>query len=99
MKRPLRHPALTLRRRLAGIHPGKSHAAAESAFTRMEMVGGLAIIARVAAILLRNRARRISRANGEKEDQTLTVIGDGVQRYVRTYQVIPGQNSWTTNIS
>lgn len=70
-----------------------------AAFSLIEMIGVLAIIAIAAAILTPNLARRISRANGEKEDQTLAVLGDGLMRYARTYQGIPGQNSWVTNIA
>jgi type II secretory pathway pseudopilin PulG len=63
------------------------------------MIGVLAIIAIVAAILTPNLARRISRANGDKEDAALAVLADGLIRSVRTLQTIPGANSWTTNIA
>jgi len=70
-----------------------------SAFTLIEMIGVLAIIAIVAAIITPNLARRISRANGEKEDSVLSVLADGLIRAVRANQSIPGANSWVTNIS
>ena len=63
------------------------------------MIGVLAIIAIAAAILTPNLARRISRANGEKEDQALAVVGEGLLRYARTYQIVPGQNSWVTDVA
>jgi len=69
------------------------------AFTMMEMIGVLAIISIVAAVLTPNMVRRISRANGEKEDQTLAVLADGLIQSVRTYQAIPGQSSWITNVA
>src|SRR5262245_41036880 len=68
-------------------------------FTMIEMIGVLAIMAIVAGLLLPNLARRISRVNGEKEDRTLVVLAEGLERYVRTYQVLPGQNSWSTNVA
>ncbi len=68
-------------------------------FSLIEMIGVLAIIAIVAAVLTPNLTRRISRLNGDKEDATLTVIADGVTRYVRNYQVVPGAASWITNAS
>jgi type II secretory pathway pseudopilin PulG len=70
---------------------------ARAAFTMIEVIGVLAIMAMVAAVILPNVARKISRVNGDKEDQMLAVLAEGIQRYVRTYQVIPGQNSWSTN--
>jgi prepilin-type N-terminal cleavage/methylation domain-containing protein len=70
-----------------------------SGFSLIEMIGVLAIITIAAAILTPNLARRISRANGEKEDQTLMVLGEGLLRYTRTYQLIPGQNLWVTNVA
>ena len=72
---------------------------APRAFTLIEMIGVLAIIAIVAAIITPNLARRISRANGEKEEQVLSVLADGLIRAVRSGQSIPGANSWVTNIS
>jgi type II secretory pathway pseudopilin PulG len=63
------------------------------------MIGVLAIIAIVAAILTPNLARRISRAQGEKEDQVLGVLAEGLIRAARANQSIPGQNTWVTNIA
>ena len=70
-----------------------------AAFSLIEMIGVLAIIAIVAAIITPNLARRISRANGDKEDAALAVLADGLIRSVRTTQIIPGAGSWTTNIA
>jgi prepilin-type N-terminal cleavage/methylation domain-containing protein len=68
-------------------------------FSLIEMIGVLAIIAIVASVITPNLARRISRINGEKEDDTLAVLGDGLARYVKSYQVVPGANTWVTNVS
>ncbi len=68
-------------------------------FSLIEMIGVLAIIAIVAAIITPNLTRRISRINGEKEDEALAVLGDGLVRYVKSYQTVPGANSWVTNVS
>lgn len=69
------------------------------AFSMIEMVGVLAILAIVAAIITPNLARRISRGNGEKEDKTLSVLADGLIRHVKANQTIPGSSSWVTNIA
>ena len=68
-------------------------------FTLIEMIGVVAIMAIAAAVITPNLARRISRANGEKEDQVLTTLAESLVRSVRTTQTIPGANSWTTNIA
>lgn len=63
------------------------------------MVGVLAIMGIVAAVVTPNLARRISRSNGEREDQMLVVLAEGVTSYVKNNQVLPGQSSWVTNVS
>lgn len=70
-----------------------------AAFSLIEMIGVIALIAIAAAIIMPNLANRISRANGEKEDAMLAMLAEGLQRYVRTFQALPGQFSWTTNIA
>lgn len=70
-----------------------------SGFSMIEMIGVLAIIAIVATILTPNIARRVSRQNGDREDEALSVLGDGLVRYARNYQSVPGSASWVTNIS
>jgi prepilin-type N-terminal cleavage/methylation domain-containing protein len=68
-------------------------------FSLIEMIGVLAIITIVAAIITPNLARRISRMSGEKEDDALVVLADGLVRYAKTYQTIPGPNTWVTNVA
>lgn len=70
-----------------------------AAFSLIEMIGVIAIMAILASVLTPNLARRISRTNGDKEDAALAVLADGLTRHVQTFQTIPGQYSWTTNIS
>ena len=70
-----------------------------ASFSLIEMIGVLAIIAIVASIITPNLTRRISRANGDKEDDTLATLGDGLVRYAKVYQIIPGPNTWTTNVA
>lgn len=65
----------------------------------IEMLGVIAIMAIIAAVLLPNIARRISRTNGDKEDQALSVLADGLMRYVQANQAVPGSSSWYSNIA
>lgn len=68
-------------------------------FSMIEMIGVLAIMAVIAAVITPNLSRRISRQNGEREDQSLAMLGESLIRSVRTTQTIPGASSWTTNIA
>src|SRR5437763_13827001 len=65
----------------------------------MESFGFCAFIAIWESITAPTATRRISRINGEKEDETLAVLGDGLLRYARFYQLIPGANTWMTNVA
>jgi type II secretory pathway pseudopilin PulG len=65
----------------------------------IEMIGVIAIMAIAAAIIMPNFAQRMSRQNGEKEDKMLDVISEGLTRYVQTYQVIPGANTWISGVA
>lgn len=71
----------------------------ETGFSLIELVGVLAIMAIVAAVLTPNVARQISRSNGEKEDTALNALADGLVRYVQANQVIPGSTTWMTNVA
>ena len=69
------------------------------AFSLIEIIGVIAIMAIAAAVIMPNLSQRVSRMNGEKEDKTLDVIGEGLIRYIQTYQIIPGANTWIANIA
>ncbi len=73
--------------------------AGNAGFTLIEMIGVVALVAIMAAIITPNLARKISSSAGEREDKMLEVLGEGVMSYIRTYQVIPGANSWITNVA
>lgn len=70
-----------------------------SGFSMIEMIGVIAIMAIAAAVMMPNLAQRMSRQNGEKEDKMLDILGEGLIRYVQTYQVIPGANTWISSVA
>ncbi|MBK8002026.1 MAG: hypothetical protein IPK15_25840, partial [Verrucomicrobia bacterium] len=83
------------------FRPSPRHTLAtdRSAFSMIEMIGVIAIMAIAAAVIMPNLAQRMSRQNGEKEDKMLDVLGEGLTRYVQTYQVIPGANTWISSVA
>lgn len=98
-------PALRLSppslRNRAGVHsvatPSRRFPSSGAGFSLIEMVGVLAIMAIVAAMLTPNLAQRVSRMNETKEEQALATIGEALQRYVSMNQVIPGANDWASS--
>ncbi len=71
----------------------------DHAFSMIEMIGVLAIMTIVAAVLTPNVARQISRSNGDKEEAALKILAEGLVRYIEANQTIPGATTWTTNIA
>lgn len=78
-----------------GRRPGRER----SGFSLIELIGVLAIMAILAAIFTPPLVRQMSAAQGTKEDQTLETLADGLKRYVRIYQAVPGAASWATNLA
>jgi prepilin-type N-terminal cleavage/methylation domain-containing protein len=70
-----------------------------AAFSLIEVIGVLAIMAILAAIVTPNVVRQMALANGTREDRSLEVMADGLKRYVRNQGQIPGGTQWTTNLS
>jgi len=65
----------------------------------IELIGVLAIIAILAAIVTPSAVQQISRAIGSKENRNLEILAEGLIRYINTYQTIPGYTTWMTNVA
>lgn len=65
----------------------------------VEMIGVLAVMAILAAMLLPNMVRKLAEAKSTKEDRNLQSLAQGLLEYVRTRQIIPGSTAWATNIA
>ena len=68
-------------------------------FTLIEMIGVLAIISTLAAVLVPNVVRTVDEAVMEAEGQDLTVLADALATYAGTNKAIPNAAGWVTALS
>jgi prepilin-type N-terminal cleavage/methylation domain len=72
-------------------------------FTLIEMVGVLAIMAILSAMIVPNVVKQMQGARQDVEDQTLDIMADGLVNYVLENRIIPqsgyGQGIWSGNIA
>jgi prepilin-type N-terminal cleavage/methylation domain-containing protein len=71
--------------------PRRRHA---PAFTLLEMIGVMAVLSILAAVLLPNTIRKITAAHAGREEQNLEVLAQGFRGYVASHQTVPGGASW-----
>lgn len=73
----------------------------QSGFTLMEIVGVMAIIAILAAVLAPSLTDGIDRANAAREEGSLRVLAEALENHVLTNKAIPGQNvaEWSAAIA
>jgi len=69
------------------------------AWTLIELIGVLAVIAILAAVLLPALIRQMDRAVADQETATLQSLGDGLRQYVVTTWIIPDQTTWYSAIA
>jgi prepilin-type N-terminal cleavage/methylation domain-containing protein len=69
------------------------------AFSLIEMIGVLAVMAILAGMLLPNVLRKIADAHSGREDRNLAILADGLLQYTQSRQTIPGASSWASNIA
>ncbi|MGC8886952.1 MAG: hypothetical protein ACP5MG_07330 [Verrucomicrobiia bacterium] len=70
-----------------------------SAFSLIEMIGVLAVIAIAAAILLPNMIKRIDTAAADAEGQTLKSMSDYLKLYIKRNWSIPSHTNWADAIA
>ncbi len=75
----------------------------EQAFTLIEMIGVMAIIAILAAVIAPNVVRQMQAAGQDAEEEALDVLAEGLIDYVLENRIIPqsgeGSGTWSTNIA
>ena len=75
----------------------------EQAFTLIEMIGVMAIIAILAAVIAPNVIKQLQSASQDAEEKTLGLLADGLVNYVLENRIIPqsgeGSGTWATNIA
>ncbi len=75
----------------------------EQAFTLIEMIGVLAIIAILAAVIAPNVIKQMQSASQDAEEKTLELLAEGLINYVLDNRIIPqsgeGTGAWSTNIA
>ncbi len=74
------------------------HRAANAAFTLIEMIGVLAIMAILASVVVPNVLRSMDRAAVNAEATTLAALGEQTKLYLRVNGVAPTAANWTTAI-
>src|SRR5713101_1242532 len=67
------------------------------AFTLIEMIGVLAVIAILLAVLVPALLRQVDRLAGEQEKASLKAIGDALQQNIARNRYIPSGSDWATN--
>jgi type II secretory pathway pseudopilin PulG len=76
-----------------------SAAGAQSAFSLIELVGVLAVVAIMAAVLVPALIRQMDRIAGEQESAALKSFGDALQQSIMRKRYIPSATDWATNIA
>lgn len=69
------------------------------AFSMIEMIGVLAIMAILASVISPSIIRQMAIAAGSREDRNLETLAGGLNRYIREQGRIPGGTQWATNLS
>ena len=69
-----------------------------AAFTLIEMIGVLAIMAIMASVLVPNVLRSMDRAAVRAEAETLKALGEQTKQYLRANGIAPTAANWTTTI-
>jgi prepilin-type N-terminal cleavage/methylation domain-containing protein len=78
-----------------GCAPSRS----QHAFSLIEMIGVLAVIAVLATALAPSFVRQMDKTAGDQESAAMKSFGDALQRSIMRYRYIPSDADWATNIA
>ena len=86
---------------LAATHPGENQARRRGilAMTLIEVIGILAVLAVLSAMLLPALVRQIDKLVSDQEVATLQSFGNALPRSIMRNRYIPGPTDWTNNIA
>jgi prepilin-type N-terminal cleavage/methylation domain-containing protein len=71
----------------------------DAAFTLIEMIAVLSVIAILVAAVVPPIIRRVDRATWMKETEDMKAIADSYTQYVVRTKIVPGTNTWATAIA
>src|SRR5260221_9369228 len=71
----------------------------QQAFTLIEMIGVLAVLAILAATIIPNLLRKLDQVAGDQESAALKSIGDGLQASIMRNRYIPDQTNWISRVA
>jgi type II secretory pathway pseudopilin PulG len=69
------------------------------AFTLIQVIGALAVLSILVAVLLPALLKSIDKSVSDKEKATMATLGDAFQRYVLTTRTVPDQTTWYSAIA
>jgi len=72
---------------------------AERGFTLIEIIGVLAIMSILTAVIAPSAIQMITSSKGTAEDSALTAISDALRLYVRTNKKIPDETTWAADLA
>jgi prepilin-type N-terminal cleavage/methylation domain-containing protein len=75
----------------------------EQGFTLLELIGVLAVIAILAAVITPNVIKQIQTSRQDAEEEALSLLADGLKNFVLENRIIPlsgyGSGTWSANIA
>ena len=97
--RRLRTSGIGLREELPEAAASPDISRRSQGFTLIEMVGVLAVIMILAALVFSVTVRQLDAIEARKEDATLTRLSEAFQRSIQRQRAIPGATNWVATVA